>query len=180
MHWSVLTQRALVSILFNAFIYISKTSLASQQQLTFLAIENIPLLMGLCIPCSSQVCLRQPEARDGDGRVGQAACTWSPKPPKLTNPFAQVLAHWSNKWMRENLAKEGAGLPAALKFHYIFPLCELPKLDKFLSVGFLTSLKWTFKKVIGKLSKFHIIKFLWEHALSQNPYFDYFFEKRGC
>lgn len=69
----MLTQRALVSILFNAFIYISRTSLVSRQQLTFLAIENIPGLMGLCIPPGSQVCLRQPKAGGGDGSVGQAA-----------------------------------------------------------------------------------------------------------
>lgn len=71
----MLTQRALVSILFNAFIYISQTSLTSRQQLTFLAIENIPLLMGLCIPPDSQLGLRQPEARGGDDSVGQAACS---------------------------------------------------------------------------------------------------------
>ena len=66
-------QRALVDILWSAFLRASKTSFSFQQQWTSLATESISFLIGFCVLPGDQVCLSQHRGRGGDVRWGSRA-----------------------------------------------------------------------------------------------------------
>lgn len=84
-HRSMSTQRASASVLWNAFIYISKAPLSSRWPRAFLTVEDPTLLVGSWVLPGGRLCWRRPGAAGSEGDVGPAGHRRPPNlPPRLS------------------------------------------------------------------------------------------------